>query len=646
MNKMLDAALGYAKRGWPIFPCRADKTPYTKNGVLDATTNIAQIEDWWAEYPGAGIGLDVTGAGLMVLDYDPGSDRREVERSVGDLPKTGLTQRTPRGGLHEFYEVRQGELVANSVSKIAPKVDVRGFNGYVLLPPSRTNDGSYSWESNGRPAYRSDDLLRAANVAREKSQDRDEWIIKPDLPENVERCIAWLTKDAKIAIEGQGGDATAYATAAMCKSFGISPELALDLMWQHWNPRCVPPWSSDEWDHFERKVENGYSYNTSPPGNVTDAYRAARQAQLFKPVERRDLPSGREVTAGRFRFVDREGMGHIRPPSWLVRDAIPVESYCLMHGAPGTFKTFLALDMALTVATGGNWPWQGCWTAEESGPVLFSVGEGRAGISHRVQAWEKVHLGGKRASNFFLADPVPNITEDLEPFLDGALELSPNGYRLVVIDTVGRAMQGTNENAQEYASQFTRMVETLIREFGCAVLALHHEGVESGRARGSTVFVGDPDVILRVERQEKATTVSVSGVKNKDGPELQRRWIKLAAVQLDHGADSLVAARPADPEKASIEARPKVERKTDRRAAETPTAVLDVVEQVLLETLASNKLLDWSNNKLADAIACHARVEVGSSQLRQNLLRVLREDNNRAASKAYDPIKQRWRHIS
>ena len=63
-----------------------------------------------------------------------------------------------------------------------------------------------------------------------------------------------------------------------------------------------------------------------------------------------------------------------------------------------------------------------------------------------------------------------------------------------MLDTVGRAMQGVNENAQEHASNFTRLVDRLRHELGATVLALHHTGHEtSTRARGSSVFGADAD---------------------------------------------------------------------------------------------------------------------------------------------------------
>ena len=63
--------------------------------------------------------------------------------------------------------------------------------------------------------------------------------------------------------------------------------------------------ASEEADHLQQKVENGYEYNTSPPGNVTPAYSVAKSAALFKPVETvTGLEGGKEWNAGLFRFVD------------------------------------------------------------------------------------------------------------------------------------------------------------------------------------------------------------------------------------------------------------------------------------------------------------------------------------------------------
>lgn len=627
---MPEAALAYAAKGWPIFPCRSDKTPFTENGVNDATTDPAQIERWWKKWPKANIALNVGEAGMMVLDYDPGADRAELERHVGKLPQTKLVAATPRGGTHEYYALAEGEIVPNSASKLAAAVDVRSFHGYVLLPPSRTSDGVYDWVSAGRPAHRSDELRRVASIARDKSADRDNWLIDPDLDENVAACIKWLREDAKISVEGRGGDANAYATAAMCKSFGISEELAFDLMWEHWNPRCSPPWSPEEADHLEAKVRNGYSYNTSPPGNMTQAYRVAKAGQDFKPVTRETSKGGHESTAGRFRFVDRAGMEDIPPASWLIQDVLTDGGQAILFGAPGTFKTFVALDMALSLATG--FPEDSVWSGRivKPGPVLFAVGEGRSGLTKRVHAWERLHWGGEQVRDFVLADPVPSASikaldsGEWDAFIDGALELQPNGYALVVVDTIGRAMQGLNENAQEHASGYSRMVEHLRRHLCDTVLGLHHVGLDhTDRERGSNVFAADADTRLRLERAAKERVVRLTLVKQKEADDSLPPWlIKLQRVELAAATDKLPAidslAATVPDAGAQFNVAEKEARKEASRAIDQIN--LTVIDNALMDVLSANKLTDWTTRALALELSRQEGVNITAKTLQNRYL--------------------------
>lgn len=634
---MKEAALGYAGRGWPVFPCNAAKEPLVEHGVHAATTDPARIEEWWGKFPLANIGLDVGGAKMMVLDFDPGSDVDETDRLTGGLPDTLLTSQTPRGGEHWFYALADDEIVPPSASKIAPHVDIRSHASYVLLPPSRTGDGVYEWTSEGKPAFRTDEMKRLACSAREKHRDRDQWIIDADLPENIEAAKVWLRRDAKIAVQGQGGDHTAYATAAMMKSFGLSDAMAFDLIWEHWNPRCLPPWSADEIEHLQQKVDNGYAYNTSPPGNMTAAYKVAKTATMFKPVAA-DLPSGNEVTSGRFRAVDRQGMEFIRPPTWLIEDFLPSGAYAMLFGAPGTFKTFVALDIALSVATGSMMlePSRTWRKVAKPGPVLFAAGEGRSQITKRVKAWERAHWFGNTVDNLVLIDPVPLITEELDPFIAAAKALRET-YPLVVIDTVARSMQGVNENAQEHASKFTQLVERLQREFAATVLCLHHTGHDQQqRARGSSSFVGDVDTLIRLDRQGKDMVVALTMVKQKDAPEWTKaKLVKLAEVQVG-GDTTLTVVEPGKGEA------PTTRSKNDpTRADET---VLEVIEEVLIALLKCNPLRVYSQIELARAIAVDDRLDVSSKTLSNNHLTILRESKDHEARRCYDPDTKKWQY--
>lgn len=649
----LDAALGYAGLGWPIFPTRHDKTPYTRNGVLDATTDLKQVRTWWQEWPGANIALAAGDAGLLVLDYDPGSDIDKARASLGgDLPETRLVSKTPRGGEHHYYALdTKDPPVASRAQPFAEKVDIRSFHGYVLLPPSRTRDGDYIWVHQGRPARRSDALLEACGRAKEKSRKKDVWTIAPDMPENVQRAREWLSGDIEVgnsrcrpAVEGQGGDNVTYATAAMCKSLGLSEGTALELMWEHFNPRCEPPWDYDE---LSLKVGNGYGYNTSPPGNVTPAYHVARASGSFAPVQEHLIGLGRQIRAGRFRLVDRPGLRTVSPPTWLVPGSIPDEVYVMLVGAPGSYKTFVALDLALTVATGGGAlrpGWKGLWDApRRSGGVLFAAGEGRSGLRGRVEAWEKHHLDGDEAGSFVLADPVPHIGEGPDMLIEAALKMRPDGYRLVVIDTVARAMQGVNENASENATALTRLVDTIRRELSCTVLAIHHTGHENhGRGRGSSAFIGDPDTIL-VSNREGINQATLSMTKQKDAEAWERpKWAKLCQVKLGDGSDSLASCRHEEP--------PKVSRDTARAGnGKLPNHIVD---EAVMSALRNDPRREFSERELAEIVYTQGvdgdgQVSWGMEldTLRRTRITKLREAGSGARVQGmYDPLKRKWRY--
>jgi Bifunctional DNA primase/polymerase, N-terminal len=47
-----NAALSYAGRGVPVFPCEpGGKRPLTHNGFWDATTDLRRVKAWWGRWP-------------------------------------------------------------------------------------------------------------------------------------------------------------------------------------------------------------------------------------------------------------------------------------------------------------------------------------------------------------------------------------------------------------------------------------------------------------------------------------------------------------------------------------------------------------------------------------------------------------------
>jgi len=126
-----------------VFPVKQDKTPYTKHGFKDATTDEATIRKWWGAHPRAGIARP-TGDGFFVLDVDEADALKELVEKYGPLPPT-IEVVTPRGGLHLYF--LSESPVASRVGCPVKGLDVRGMGGYVVLPPSRTKDGFYEWRT-------------------------------------------------------------------------------------------------------------------------------------------------------------------------------------------------------------------------------------------------------------------------------------------------------------------------------------------------------------------------------------------------------------------------------------------------------------------------------------------------------------------
>lgn len=153
-NHLRDAALAYAEAGWRIFPCSRAKIPLVRDWPNVATTDAAKVAQWWQANPSASIGF-ATGP-LVVIDIDGPKGletRRETEAEGLEWPVT-LTSTTGRreGGAHLYYVPPAGVEIRNAVWRegaqrgIGPGVDVRGWGGLTILPPSRhSSERRYRW---------------------------------------------------------------------------------------------------------------------------------------------------------------------------------------------------------------------------------------------------------------------------------------------------------------------------------------------------------------------------------------------------------------------------------------------------------------------------------------------------------------------
>ncbi len=142
---MLAAALGYAARDWPVFPC-AGKVPRTLHGCKDASTDSSHVGEWWGRWPAADVAV-ATGDGLLVVDVDgqAGADTlHDLERAYDELPQT-ICATTGGGGVHYYFAAPCG--YRSSAGALGPGLDIRAAGGYVIAPPSsHRSGGRYVWD--------------------------------------------------------------------------------------------------------------------------------------------------------------------------------------------------------------------------------------------------------------------------------------------------------------------------------------------------------------------------------------------------------------------------------------------------------------------------------------------------------------------
>ena len=95
-----------------------------------------------------------------------------------------------------------------------------------------------------------------------------------DDPATMARAVSYLQTVAP-AVEGESGDQHTFNVAARCRDLGLPAQVTYDLMAEHFNERCEPPWAGDE---LAEKVNNAYRFAKSAQGN-------ANPLGMFGPVE-------------------------------------------------------------------------------------------------------------------------------------------------------------------------------------------------------------------------------------------------------------------------------------------------------------------------------------------------------------------------
>lgn len=315
-------ALEYARMGLAVFPLRAkNKTPATKNGCKDATTDQKQIAAWWDRWPDANIGI-ATGSvsgGLVVIDLDRDEEKgcdgyevlREWEKQHGQLPET-CQSITGRGGYHLLY---RDTVEHRNAQALYEGVDIRGEDGYIVAPPSIHQNGrAYEWEQ-GPDEFEiapANDLVREFLKGPKKEQQQ--YFHQPTVIPEGQRTSTLVHLIGSQRAKGLGETAIRAAIQAENEE------------------KCSPPLSDQE---LEQEVFPALKRNWP----ATHPYTTTKNGIFI---------TAKPLTFG----IDKASNVIIKEPEWLIPGYIPKYGITTIAGEGGVGKTSIWCSLVASITTG------------------------------------------------------------------------------------------------------------------------------------------------------------------------------------------------------------------------------------------------------------------------------------------------------
>jgi phage/plasmid primase-like uncharacterized protein len=218
------------------------------------------------------------------------------------------------------------------------------------------------------------------------------------------------------------------------------------------------------------------------------------------------------------------------PISWLVKRWLQSQALIMVHGPSGGGKTFVVLDWCLRMASGiEDWAGQ----KVRPGNVVYLAGEGHHGLRGRVAAWKHYHQAGHLAMWLSKDGCDLNTATGYIKVVEQVRSL-PENPAVIVVDTLHRFLAGDENSAQD-AKTMLDACNSLMNEFKCSVILVHHTGVAEEaqhRARGSSAWRGALDIEISIVPGKDDQPMQIVQRKSKDAEMAQTVFVELQQVTI------------------------------------------------------------------------------------------------------------------
>lgn len=497
-----------ARRGVPVFPCRPEnKAPLTPNGFKDATTDPIRIASWWRSRPEALVGMptgDTSSVDVLDLDTKHGDTVEdllaELEADHGRLET--LRVRTTTDGAHLYFQ--HDARVRIGAGRFRRSVDWRGNGGYVIAPGSRLPDGrAYHVEVDGDPVP---------------------W------PESLVAVIAQAQNGQPVLGQVAGG----LADLPYQRTTGdLVAGTFTEGQWHESMVRLV--WKFVERGFSLPEIEALAPMFTRAGFTEAQTLREVRKAAQGAYVKQQKDPGAQpEVTPRGIQILSAAELEDRVPPEWQIGGILPEAAFVNLYGDSASFKSFVALDMALCIASG--LPWHG--RPVRSGTVLYVLGEGQGSFATRMRAW-MAHNGVSAPPARFHAilQPVGFGDAPAVAALRDAIVAANLRPDVIIIDTLARNFGVGDPDKTKDMSAFVSGVDAIRLEFSASAWVVHHVGKDRSKgARNSNALRAAVDVEIETDRFDQDMACTITCKKQKDAEEFQPITLELRPIEVANKA--------------------------------------------------------------------------------------------------------------
>ena len=213
------------------------------------------------------------------------------------------------------------------------------------------------------------------------------------------------------------------------------------------------------------------------------------------------------------KLEDSDALESVEPRPILVNSVLRQGEVGLLIGAAKANKTWMAIDLALSICEGGNW--MGAHECAAADVLYIDAESTREMLAERMKIVKVMRQRGlgKMSIMSMRGDSPPTLSEAIERIAQG---IAQSNAQLCIIDTLSAYFPIADENDNAEATQIMSAVVRVAEEMQCAILIIHHTPKMTGTTRsvvdaaaGAGAFARRADSIIAVRQDEGENIVDI-----------------------------------------------------------------------------------------------------------------------------------------